>query len=69
MNIETLQNNSGSTTFWPSKQQILPQIIQDHQLLDLQFKYNELEAKYKKDKTFYDEALEVRTNQLEELEE
>ena len=39
------------------------------QLQQLQQKYAELDTLYSKDKRFYDEALEVRTNQLEELEE
>ena len=35
----------------------------------LQTKYDELTNDFKKDKAFYDKALEARTNQLEELEE
>ena len=38
-------------------------------LQQLQQKYAELDQQHQKDKKFYDEALEVRTNQLEELEE
>jgi predicted nuclease with TOPRIM domain len=36
---------------------------------DLQEKFDQLDAKYSKDKVFYDKALEARTNQLEEKED
>ena len=37
--------------------------------LTLKAKYEDLDNAYQKDKKFYDNALEVRTNQLDELEE
>lgn len=56
--VQPIANNSNLN--WPSQQ------VKD---TNLQEKYDLLEAKYNKDKEFYDKALEARTNQLEEKED
>jgi hypothetical protein len=44
-------------------------IFNTKEYLSLKAKYEELDNAYQKDKKFYDNALEVRTNQLDEMEE
>ena len=44
-------------------------IFNTKEYLALKTKYEDLDNAYQKDKKFYDNALEVRTNQLDEMEE
>ena len=61
-------------TLWPSQAEedthpSNPYIIQSKEYKDLQSKFDQLKSQHEKDKKFYDQALETRTNQLDDMEE
>ena len=61
-------------TLWPSQAQedagpSNPYIIQSKEYIDLKTKYDNMQKQYEKDKKFYNQALETRTNQLDDMEE